>query len=81
MIPVQKDQVLLVDNDEEGVNQLWNFAQNKELHPQSSAAVSVMLLCVGAKVLLEGVIGPNMYQHRERSKESNSREDGQRQVP
>ena len=62
MVPVKEDEVLLPRNDEEGVNELGNLAEDEELHPQPNGAVAKIDLGGGAQVLLKGLRGEVVEQ-------------------
>ena len=54
MIPVQKDEGLLVNHNEKRIHQFGEFGEDKELHPETGGSRSVRYDGVGAEVVAEG---------------------------
>mmetsp|Transcript_86991 Transcript_86991/g.130436 ORF Transcript_86991/g.130436 Transcript_86991/m.130436 type:complete len:109 (-) Transcript_86991:344-670(-) len=77
VVPVEKNEGLLVDNDEEGINELRKFAENEKLNPQSSRARPIGRPWVQAKIVAKRHKVEIVYQVGQSSEHPKPREETQ----
>ncbi len=51
MVPVKENKWLFVDDNEEGIQKLWEFREYEELHPKSTRSRSVGNLRIQTEVV------------------------------
>lgn len=78
VIPVQEDELLLSQNNKHGVNELWQFAQDKHQGPEASDAVCIAII---ANTVDNSVLGQSPNEIWPDANSANDAEHGKNDVP
>jgi len=81
VIPMQQDQLLLVDNDKKGIEQFHEFRRCEQKTPKGGGSLSEDLLTGLTDIILPAVVIKVMRHRREQPEKSPNGKDGQEQIP
>lgn len=81
MVPMEKDEGFLVNENKKRVQEFRQFAERKDLDPQAGTPIPKVLFGVDAKVFVPRVMEPNVDEGRKGADKAQGREGRQKQVP
>ena len=81
MVPMQKDQWLLVDHNEKGIDKFRKFTQTEHLNPETGRAGTELTFGIVADVIPKGHVVEVVGQLRCRADHTDEGEQTQTEVP